>query len=552
MRAFAKPDCAACANPISSPAWGSRIPNMPLLLGAVTAALVVGLPVIYLAVRAGQGGLDTWQWALSDRLPRLMWRSFQLAAGSTLLAGAISLPMAWLVTRTDLPGRRWITWLGAMPLVFPPYIGAFAYITVFGPRGLVEDLLARLTGIPGHLLPRPEIYSLPGAVIILGLFTYPYIYLLACSALKGSNQSLEEAARALNQTPGEVFWRVTVPMLRPALTAGALLVALYALSDFGSVAMLRVETFTSAIYFQIRGRFDRSAAAALSLILVVLTMALLWLEGRMQQQGARYTQTSSQWKPVRPQALGRWKWPAAAFAWCVILAGVGMPAGMLAYWTAQAMAHGEFSAKVFGYAWNSVFSSAGAATLATLIAFPLAYFAARYPGPVSRFLYRFAYTGYAMPGLVVALAVIFFFHRYVNPLYGTVWALFAAYLIRFLPQSMGAAHSGLGAMAPSLEEAGRSLGLTSLQVLRQITLPLIAPSVITGWSLVFLNTLKELPATLLLRPAGFDTLAVRVWIDASESYYAQAAPSALLLVTIAAVPMALLLHRIFTGKASLS
>lgn len=552
LRTFSKPYCEHCANPPLHPWWNVRVPNPGLLVAAVLATLIVGLPVLYLAVRAGQGSAQTWSWLLSERLPGLLARTFALATATTLLATAISLPLAWLVGRTDLPGRRWLTWLGALPLVFPPYVGAFAYITMFGPRGALEGWLSRLSGVPEYELGLPSIYSLPGAVWILALFTYPYIFLLVGSALRGANQSLEEAAHSSGLAPRQVFWRVTLPMLRPALAAGALLVALYALSDFGAVAMLRVETFTSTIYLQLQGRFDRSAAAALSLVLVVITLGLLWAEERIQKQGARYYQITAQWKPVQPVPLGPWKWPAALFAWAVVLAAVGMPAGMLAYWSVEGLRAGVFSPQVFQYVWNSLLSAGGAALAATVLAFPVAYLASRFQGPISRFMFRFAYTGYALPGVVVALSVIVFFHRFVNPLYGTVWALMMAYVVRFMPLPLGATHAGLGALAPSLEDAGRSLGLGPFGVLRRITFPLIAPSLVTGGALVFLNTLKELPATLLLRPAGFDTLAVRVWLEADEGFFAKAAPAALLLVVLAAIPLSLLLHRIFQGRARLS
>lgn len=552
LRTFAGGDRQTGFSLTGASLWGGRVPTPGLLAAALVGAVIVGLPILYLVVRAGQAEAETWQWLLSKRLPGLLNRSFQLAAGATLLATAVSLPLAWLVTRTDLPGRRLLTWVAALPLVFPPYVGAFAYITLFGPRGLLEKALSALTGVPGAQIRLPDIYSIPGAVVILGLFTYPYIYLIVGSALRSGNRSLEEAALSAGLRQSQVFWRITLPMLRPALTAGALLVALYALSDFGAVAMLRVETFTSAIFLQIRGRFDRSAAAILSIVLVLITMLLLWVEERIQKQGARYYQTSSQWKPVRTIALGRWKWPAAVAAWSVALAAVGMPAGMLTYWSVQGFEMGGFSTKVWIYAWNTILIAGGAALLATVLAFPVAYLRSRHPGGISRFLFRFAYTGYALPGVVVALSTIFFFHRFLNPIYGTVWVMLAAYVIRFLPQSLGATHSGLGMLSPSLEDAGRSLGLNGFNVLRKITLPLIAPSLVTGSALVFLNTLKELPATLLLRPAGFDTLAVRVWIHAEEGFFAEAAPSALLLVLLAAVPMALLLRKILQGRARLS
>ncbi|MDF2629908.1 MAG: transporter permease protein, partial [Symbiobacteriaceae bacterium] len=316
-RAFAK-HCDHCATPPRWTWWDVRRPGTPLLALAVLVSVAVGLPILYMAVRAGQGGAATWQWLLSSRLPGILGRTLGLGVMATALALAISVPLAWLVSRTDLPGRGALTWVAAMPLVFPPYVGAFAYLSLFGE----------------------PMASVPGAAVVLALFTYPYIYLLIGSALRGGNQSLEEAARSSGATPAQVFWRVTLPLLRPALVAGALLVALYALSDFGAVAMLRVETFTSAIYLQIRGRFDRSAAAALSMVLVILTLVLIWLEERMQSQGARYYTTGGQWKPVRPVALGRWKVPATLLAWGLGLGAVGVPAGMLAYWSVQGLSAG--------------------------------------------------------------------------------------------------------------------------------------------------------------------------------------------------------------------
>jgi len=531
-RAFAKPTCEHCANPPRFAWWSWRPPGAGLLAVAAASALVVSLPVLYLIVRALQGGASTWVWLLSERLPGLLGRSLLLASAATVLAASISLPLAWLVVRTDLPGRRWLTWLAALPLVFPPYVGAFAYVTL----------------AYGHV----DMHNVPGAALVLALFTYPYMYLLLASALQSGHRSLEEAARSSGLSSRQVFWRVTLPMLRPALVAGGLLVALYALSDFGAVAMLRVETFTASIYLQLRGRFDRSAAAALSLVLVALTFLLLWAEGQMRRQGARYYQTAGQGKPAEPVALGPWKWPALAFVWTVVGAAVGLPLGMLAFWSVEGFAVAPLSTKTVGYVVNSVVGAGGAALVAALLAFPIAYLAARYQGPLSQGIFRLAYAGYALPGVVVALATIFFFHTWANPLYGTVWAMLAAYVVRFLPQSLGATHAGLAALSPSLEDAGRSLGLGSLAVLRRVTLPLIAPSLVTGAALVFLNVLKELPATLLLRPAGFDTLAVRVWMEADEGFYAKAAPSALLLVLIASIPTALLLRRVLGGKARIS
>lgn len=534
--------------------WRGRPPHLGLLAVAGLTGLLAAVPIIYLVVRSAQGGTATWVPLLSRLVPQLLANSLKLAAATTILAVAVSVPLAWLVVRTDLPGRRVISWLAALPLVFPPYVGAFAYITMFGPRGALEHWLGAMSGVPGpELYPRlPQIYSFGGVTLVLALFTFPYVYLLVGTALRGFNQSLEDAARAAGLGPLATFWRVTLPLLKPAIGAGALLVALYAIADFGAVAMLRYDTFTSAVYLQLRGRLNRSAAAALSTILVALAASLLWAEGRMEAKG-RFTQTTGTWRPGRPVPLGPWKWPALAFASTVLLAAVGMPAGMLTYWTYEGFAGGGLHFAQLGkYATNSLVSSAGAASFGAVAAFPLAYLAARHKGILSRFLFRLGYFGYGLPGVVVALAVIFLFNTFLPPLYGTVWTLIAAYMIRYMPQSLGAQHAALLQISPSLEEAGRSLGYNGVQVMARITLPLTLPGVLAGWSLVFLNCLKELPATLLLRPAGFDTLAVRVWIDASEGYFAAAAPAALAQVALAAVPLAVLLKWVLGGRVRLS
>lgn len=530
--------------------WGGKPPNPGILALAGMTALLAAVPLVYLLIRAVEGGAGVWLPLLGETIPWLLWRSLRLAATTTALALAISVPLAWLVVRTDLPGRRVVSWLLALPLVFPPYVGAFAYITVFGPRGLFEKLVSAWTGIPGPELNLPKIYSLGGTTLVLALFTYPYIYLLVGAALRSFSQSMEDAGRSLGLGPAGVFFRVTLPLLRPALGAGALLVALYALADFGAVAMLRHDTFTNAIYMQLRGRLDRSAASALSAVLVLLTLFFLWAEAWVESKG-RYTQTSSSWRPAQPVRLGAWRWPALAFVAVVLLAAVGMPLGMLIYWSLEGLRDG-IDPKLWSYAWNSLSSAAGAATLAAVLTFPVAYLAGRHGGLISRGAFQLAYVGYAMPGVVVGLAVTFLFAAYLKPLYGSVWALLAAYLVRFLPQSLGSQHASLAQISPSLEEAARSCGHTPAGALRRVTLPLMMPGILAGWSLVFLNAMKELPATLLLRPAGFDTLAVRIWIDASEGYYSEAAPVALMLVLLALIPLTVLLGRVLHGRARLT
>jgi iron(III) transport system permease protein len=362
--------------------------------------------------------------------------------------------------------------------------------------------------------------------------------------------SLEEAARTLGRTSWGTFWQVTLPSIFPGVMAGALLVALDILAEYGTVALLRYETFSSAIFVQLAGRYDRSAAAVLSSVLVALAMTLLWAELWMRGRG-RYTQMESSWRPARRVSLGRWRWPAILFTAGVVFFSLAAPLGVLAVWSFQAFADSQALEGVFrsgsqgleNFVWNSLWTSTLAAALAVTLSLPVALFAARSPGRVSRLVSRFCQVGYAIPGVVIALSLVLLVNRLLPFLYATPLVVVMAYVLRHMPQATRSSEAALGQLSPSFEEAARSLGRTPQQALVQVTLPLILPGLLAGGALVFLTSLKELPATLLLRPPGFDTLAVRVWVWATDGFYLQAAPAALVLVLLAALALSFLLHR---------
>jgi iron(III) transport system permease protein len=389
-----------------------------------------------------------------------------------------------------------------------------------------------------------------GAAFILTLFTYPYVYLLSAAAFRSLHASLEEAARTFGRTPFQTLFQVTLPALRPGLMAGALLVALDILAEYGTVALLRYETFSSAIFVQLSGRYDRSAASVLSGILVTLAILILWSELRLQGQ-ARFTQMESNWRPAPPAMLGQWRLPALLLVAGVISASLLVPVIVLIVWSIQAFLDPQTLDAVFrtgsqgfsSYVWNSLWSSGLAALIAILLSLPVALLSVRYPNKVSRFISRFCQVGYAIPGVVIALSLVLLVNRLLPFLYATPFVVVIAYVLRHMPQAVRASESALNQLSPSLEEAARMLGRTSLQTMLQVTFPLILPGLMAGGSLVFLTSLKELPATLLLRPAGFDTLAVRVWMWAADGFYLQAAPAALLLVLASAFPLYFLLRR---------
>jgi iron(III) transport system permease protein len=513
-----------------------------LVQASAAVALLMAIPAIYILIRAAGADTAVWGKLFSTSIPALLGSTMSLTVGVTALAALIAVPAAWLVTMSDIPGKRLWQWLLALPLAIPPFIGALAYITIFGPRGLFQQQLSAFLGVSRYELNIPSIYSFTGTLIIMALFTYPYIFMLVAAALRSQNQSLIDAARAGGLGPARVLLRVTLPLIRPSIAAGSLLVALYVLSDFGAISLLRYRTFTSAIYQQLVGRYDLQAAAALSTVLMVLTITVIWLSWRSQSR-ARYFQTISSFRPAQIQPLGRWKWPALIFVLLILATALVIPIIMLTYWTGIALAQGSVDGNFWRHTINSVIASGLAATLAVAMALPVVYMAKRHGGLLADFLFRTSYSGYALPGVLVGLGMVFFFNNAVPWLYGSVFVLILAYVVRFLPQCLQAEEAGLSVISPNMEEAARSFGYNTIGVLRHVTIPLMLPAMAAGWALVFISAMKELPATLMLRPAGFDTLAVRVWINTSEGFFSLAAPPALLLVLASIGPLLIVNRR---------
>ena len=496
-------------------------------LAALVAALAV-LPVVYLLVRAVQGGADAWSVLTRAGTADVLLSTGALVAAVVACAIAVGVPLAWLVTRTDMPGRRIVAVLAALPIVVPSYVAALALLGAFGPRGLLQQALAGPFGVERI----PEIFGFPGALLALTLSTYPYVFLLAAAALRSADPGLEEASRSLGRSARSTFLHVTLPMLRPAIGAASLLSALYVLSDFGAVALMQYDSLTRAIYLQYLSLFDRTPAAVLGLVLVLLTALVLFGERRTQRGGRRFRLGPGVARATRPVPLGRWKLPALVFSWLVIAFFLLVPLIVLGYWLERTVSRGE----PLDVAWSALGGSVGVASAAALAALaaslPIA-IVARRGKRLGSVIERAAYTPNALPGIVIALALVFFAIRYGGPLYQTIGLLLIAYVIRFLPQALAGSSSALQAINPRVEEAARSLGKRPWRVAASITLPLARPGLLAGATLVFLSTLKELPATLLLRPIGFETLATEVWKFTEVGSYSRAALPALLLIAVA-------------------
>ena len=518
---------------------GRNAPPAVIWVPALFVGAVLLLPLIYLVVRSIDSGGDFFELLFRERVGVIIGRTILLVTTVTFASIVLALPLAWLTTRTDLPFRRaWVV-LSALPLVIPSYVAGFIVIAALGPRGMLYKALDGPLGIDSL----PDIHGFAGALLTLTFLSFPYVVLTVRAAMLRIDPAMEESSRGLGHGRWRTFFVVTLPLLRPGIAAGGLLVALYVLSDFGAVSLLHYETFTWAIFVQYDSALDRTLGAGLSLVLVVFALAVIGLELVGRGRARFYSSSSSAIRPPTIVPLGRWKWPAVAFCTSIIAFSLVAPMSVLGYWVARGISAGEPFNLVWEAIGNSIYVAALAATAAVIAAIPVAALTVRYPSLLSGFLEKLSYIGFALPGIAIALALVFFGARYALPLYQTTGLLLLAYVVLFMSPALGALRTSMLQISPRLEEAARGLGKSPTRALFTVTLPVVRPGLLAGWALVFLLVMKELPATLILSPIGFTTLATSIWSAASEAFFARAALPALLLIGASALPLTFLMLR---------
>ncbi len=511
----------------------------PLSLLSLGIAALLTFPLAYVTYSAFTGDLSQAGALWNTRLPELLTNTISLALGVSFTTLTLGISTAWIITRYQFWGRAFWDWGFVLPLAIPSFVLAYVYTYLLDTAGPVEQTWQWFTNSDARI---PSPYSFTGALVVMTLNTFPYVYLLARAAFQNFNLSFEEAAQATGATRWETFWRVSLPLIRPALVASMFLVVLYVVSDFGAVSLLRFQTFTYAIYQQITGRFDYQSAALLSLLLVGFALVFLFLERWFRKQ-SRFYQTSGRVRTATPKPCSMTRSLLINLSFGLLfMAAFGLPVFLLIQWTLTAWTNGEVGTSFGTYIINSVFLSASAATAALVLGTPLAYLASRIPSKLHVACLQGAYISYVLPGPVAALALLMLFTDLIPILYGTVFVLILAYLIHYLPAGLQAMEAALQQVNPNLEEAARNLGTKGIRTFMQITFPLVRKGFFGAWLLMFLLCMKELPATLLLRPIGFDTLAVRIWLEASEELYQLAAPPALLIV-ILTIPAVFLLSK---------
>lgn len=497
-------------------------------LACLTTAVVL-VPLFYLVIRAAEySAEDFFATVFSARSARLASTSLGLTAGVTVLCVVTGVGLAVLVTRTQVPARRVLAVVAALPLAVPSYVAAFGWQSM-------NSLVNPGTTFEGFF----------AAVVVITSVTYPYVYLPAVAALMSVDPAQEEAARSLGKGPVRTFFTVTARQATPAITAGSLLCAIYVIADFGAPSILRVDTFTRAIFTSFSMGFDRLGGIALSSVLLVLTMLVLLVEGRIRRTSTRYARLGggATASPMR-LSMGVWKVPALGLAWAVIIISLGVPAGALSYWSYRGVSTPGSLTEVGTAFAGSLWVATLAAVFTTALALPLALYLARRPSVVARALERSAYLAHSLPGVVIGLSMVMLGISVFPALYQTTPMLILAYTTLMFPLALGPALAAALSAPPELEEAAQVLGKSSLTVYLRVTLPLMAPGIGAGGLMVMLTVIKELPATLMLRPTGFDTLATRLWTYTGNESFAAAAPFAVLLVLLASIPAGIIISRL--------
>ena len=520
---------------------------------AFAVALLVLLPLSVLMFSWHEVDQQIWAHLWQTQLPRLLGNTLVLVLGVGVGVTLLGVSLAWLTSLCEFPGRRWLDWALMLPFAIPAYVLAFVFVGLLDFSGPLQTLLREWFGNDVRF---PRVRSTGGVIIVLVLVFYPYVYLLARNAFLAQGKGLMEAARVLGLSPWRAFWRVALPMARPAIGAGLALAIMETLADFGAVAVFNFDTFTTAIYKTWYSFYSLTSATQLASLLLLAVMLVLY--GERRARGAV--------RPVNERPRGKALYhlkggqALAASAWCglVFACGFVIPVLQLIVWFWQ---RGRFDLdeRYSALILHTLYLGAMAALITVSVALLLAFSRRLTPTRLMRGTVGVANLGYALPGSMLAVAIMLAFsyldRELVIPLsswlggagkpvlLGSLSALLLAYMIRFMAVAYGPLENSLARIRPSLPEASRSLGVGGVGLFFKVYLPLLVPGALSAALLVFVDVLKEMPATLLMRPFGWDTLSVRVFEMTSEGEWARAALPALTLVLVGLLPVILLIRR---------
>jgi len=526
-----------------------------LSISAVLAAAIVLMPAIAIVVIAATGGTDNWPHLLSNVIPRATLRTFTLLAGVATIAAVVGVVTAWLVASCEFPGRRILSGLLVLPLAIPAYLGAYAFAEFFSFTGPIQSAYRALFGFQtSRDYWFPEVRTTGGAMLVLSSVLYPYVYLSARSMFLMQGRAAADVARTLGAGPLKVFARIQIPMARPAIMVGLTLVAMETLNDIGAVEYLGVQTLTFSIFDTWLNRGSLAGAAQIACIMLVFVVCLMMVEraARRRQRFASQKTTAAVHDSVRLRLAGWKRWAASLTCLLPPVIGFAIPVFVLGGYALRRVEQFA-SPRLLSALWHSVLVSGSTAIIAVLLAFLLAYAARTTRSRLNAAAGRFASFGYGVPGTVLAIGVLIPLANFDNALdaflranfgistglllSGTGFAIIYACTVRFLTMAEGTIDAGFHKLSPHLDMAARTLGRTSSQTLWSVLVPMMRPATLTAALLVFIESMKELSATIMLRPFNFNTLATLVYEDASRAKVEDAGVPAMIIVAVGLIPV---------------
>ncbi|KZB60419.1 iron ABC transporter permease [Thalassospira sp. MCCC 1A02491] len=544
--------------------WLPRGQSAVWLIGAFVIAMMVAAPIIAVAYLAFFPTENIWPHLASTMLPRYVKNTAVLMFGVGVGVTLLGVSSAWVVTMCKLPGKRFFEWAMLLPMAVPAYIVAYVYTDLLEYAGPVQRLLRDIFGWSSAAdYWFPDIRTKGGAILVLSLTLYPYVYMLARAAFLAQSICVIEAARVLGRSAWSSFVTVALPLARPAIVVGVVIALMETLNDFGTIDFFAVHTLTAGVFNVWLGMGNAGGAAQIALTMLAVVIALLVIE-RYSRRRQRFHDTTNRYQELPGYDLGPMA-KAGALAICIlpIVLGFVVPSMVLIYYSVGYFDQ-SWTADFFEFAGNSLLVSGLATALAVGCALFMAYALRLFPQPFLKFFVRLSSVGYAVPGAVLAIGVLIPFARFDNALdavmrdtfgistglllSGTVFALVFAYAVRFMAVSYGSIEAALGKVRPSMDDAARTLGESPWGTLKRIHFPMVRGGILAASVLVFVDGMKELPATLILRPFNFDTLATHVYQFAKDEMIEQAALGALTIVLVGVVPVIMLSRAISKSR----
>lgn len=520
---------------------------------AILVAALVLMPILVIVFSWSSDQTELWKHLIETQLSTLLGNTLILLLGVGCGVVLLGVSLSWLTAMCEFPGRRWLDWALMLPLAMPAYVLAFVALGLLEYAGPVQTALREMTGgaiaikdVRGHTL----------VILVLTSVLYPYVYMLARSAFLGQGSDVIEAARSLGVGPKGAFFKIALPMARPAIVAGTSLALMETLADFGAVAVFNYDTFTTAIYKAWFDFFNLQAAAQLASLLLLFVTLALFAERQARGRG-RLEQNTRRRKQHRFQLKGWRAWLCSAFCCLVLSITFVIPLIQLMSWL-FATGLEDFDQGFISLFWHTIVLASSAVLITVSLALLLSYAKKQHDSPLLRGSLFISNLGYALPGSVLAVGVVLplgYFEQWIQPLLpalglppqqillGSVFALLIAYTVRFLTVAVGPLESSFSRIKPSIPEAARSLGANQWRIIYRVYIPMIRPGLLTAALLVFVDVMKEMPATLLMRPFGWDTLAVRIYEMTSEGEWERAALPALTLILVGLVPVVVMIRR---------